>query len=205
MGFLEIPLSPEQLEEIIGMREMLHPDFYARDLVNELRFDRAIVQMSLMALGTVMENAGEIALVRAEKSIHNAIDSFRRNLTERPVVRWKKMTIAAGVPSARLRCLFVKILNKPAHQVMKEIQVEVATGLLEDGGNDLDFISMEAGFGSYRAFARAFAARKGCCPLVWRLNAIRWLPVRGTLSRGHSLANARDLRPDCGPVESLLY
>lgn len=176
MGFLEIELSPEQLEEIVEMKRIIHPDVYVRDPVNELRFDRAVVQMSLMALGVVTANATEIARARAEKSIHKAIECFRSNLTERPVVRWRRMTKAAGVSSAKLRWLFISVLNKSAHRVMTDIRIEVATELLENTSMKLDSISAEAGFASYRAFARNFAARKGCCPLVWRLKRRAMMP-----------------------------
>jgi AraC-like DNA-binding protein len=169
IGFLEIELSADQLEEIIEMKGTIHPDFYVRDLVNELHFDRAIIQMSLMALGKVMASAKEIARARAEKSILNALNAFRRNLKEPSAIRWRKMTKAAGVSSAKLRSFFVSFLNKTAHQVMTDVRVEMATELLEDTSIKLDSIATESGFGSYRAFARAFADRKACCPLVWRL------------------------------------
>jgi AraC-like DNA-binding protein len=175
-GFLEIELSPAQLEEIVEMGNIIHPDFYVRDLVNELRFDRAIVQMSLTALGAVPAMAAEITRKRAERIIHNAVVSFRSNLTEPPAVRWRKMTKAAGVSSAKLRGFFVSVLNKTAHQVMTDIRIVVATDLLENTRMKLDSIAAEAGFGSYRAFARDFASRKGCCPLVWRLKVRAMVP-----------------------------
>lgn len=183
-GFLEIELSPEQLEEIVEMGNTIHRDFHDRNLVNELRFDRAIVQMSLMALGRVIANTAEIIRMRAEKSIHNAVVCFRSNLTERPEVRWRKMTKAAGVSSAKLRAFFVSVLNKTAHQVMTDIRIVVATDLLENTSMKLDSIAAEAGFGSYRAFARDFAARKGCCPLVWRLKVRPMVPDLAELFQG---------------------
>lgn len=81
MDYLEIELSPDQLEEIVNMKAIIHPDFYVCDFVNELRFDRAIVQMSLMALGAMTANAAEIARGRADKRIQSAIECFGSNLT----------------------------------------------------------------------------------------------------------------------------
>jgi len=46
---------------------------------------------------------------------------------------------------------------------MMEMQIEVATDLLENTNVPLDSISVEARFGSYRLLARHFAARKGSC------------------------------------------
>jgi transcriptional regulator GlxA family with amidase domain len=181
-GFLEIELSPRQLEEILEMGNAIQQDFDDRNLANELRFDRAIVQMSLMALGKVNANTAEIARMRAEKSIRNAVACFRSNLTERPAVRWRKMTKAAGVSSARLRAFFVSVCNKTAHQVMTDIRIIVATDLLENTSMKLDSIAIEAGFGSYRAFARDFAARKGCSPLVWRLKVKAMVPMVSKLT-----------------------
>jgi len=148
MDYLSIELTPEQLAEIINMNAIIHPDFSAIDFVNELRFDRAIVQMSVIALETLTANATEIAHGRAEKRIQSAVECFRSNLTDRAAVRWKQTTKAAGVTSAKLRSMFVNIFNKPAHQLMKELQIEVSTELLENTSMPLDSFSAKTGFSS---------------------------------------------------------
>ena len=167
--FLEYRLSPSEFDEIAGLETLLHPDFTNRDPVNELRFDRAIIQMSLTLIAGLTVNGGRIADMRVAQTVHKAVEWLECHLTDQPSVR--DMAAAVGVSSSYLRRFFKSRLNRQPHQVMMDIKMEVAARLLATTTLNQDAIAATAGFASVRAFTRAFCAHKQCSPGTWRLRA----------------------------------
>ena len=172
--FLEHPLLPEEAKEITGLRNVIKPDFQTRDMINELRFDRAIIQMSLMALAGVTVEPEEFTRLRTEKKVHEALRWFKKHIKEQPTVR--EIAAAVEISSTSLRRFFIGALNKKPYQVLTEIQLEVATALLETTDLKLASVAAKAGFGSSRAFVRVFTTQMGCSPRVWRLKVRAMTP-----------------------------
>lgn len=166
-GFLEHALSPAECEQIDGFKRAIDPHFQDRNPINELLFDLAIIDASLMALSNKTADPEQFARLQMEQTVARAIQWFRVRLTSQPSV--KEMAAAVEISVTTLRRLFLGVLNKKPFEVMTEIQMEIATRLLETTDLTYDSVAAKAGFASPRAFARFFTARVGCSPRRWRL------------------------------------
>jgi AraC-like DNA-binding protein len=176
-GFLEHALLPAEREQFEAYKNAIHPNFRDRNPIGELRFDRAIIDASLMALANKTADPEQFARLRMEQTVSKANSWFRTHLADGPSVR--DIAAAAEVSVTTLRRMFKSVLNKKPLEAMTGFQMEIATRLLETTNLKYESVAAKAGFASPRAFARFFTAHVGCSPHRWRLK-VRSIAQQGT-------------------------
>jgi AraC family transcriptional regulator len=150
----------------VELERSLEPDFHDRNALSELRFDRAIIDLSLLALGGADRQAQPIVEPSAAEKVDAAIAWFRRNLRDRPDM--EQVAAAVHVSSSHLRRLFVNVRHESPRAIFSAIQVDTAMRLLAGSDLKIESVAAEAGFASARDFSRVFSASKGCSPGDWR-------------------------------------
>jgi AraC family transcriptional regulator len=165
-GFLEQTLTEAESRQIENLGRSLEPDFRDRNLLSELRFDRAIIDLTLLALGGLASPSPRSANPRMREKVDAAIAWFRRHLRERPAM--EDVAAAVHVSPSHLRRLFMMVLKQNPRAVLGNAQIEIAMRLLAGSDLKIESIAAEAGFASARDFSRVFSARNGCSPSDWR-------------------------------------
>jgi AraC family transcriptional regulator len=165
-GFFEHQLTDEESRQIEELGRELKPDFHDRNMLSELRFDRAIIDLTLLALGSLVARSPSAADRRMTEKVDAAIAWFRRHLREKPAM--EEVAAAVHVSPSHLRRLFVTVLKQSPRAVLGNAQIEIAMRLLAGSDLKIESVAAEAGFASARDFSRVFSARKGCSPSDWR-------------------------------------
>jgi AraC-like DNA-binding protein len=165
-GYYEHPLTEEESRQIEEMGRKLKPDFLDRNMLSDLRFDRAIIDLTLLALGNLATHAPSAADRRMTEKVDAAVAWFRRHLREKPAM--EEVAAAVHVSPSHLRRLFMMVLRQNPRAVLGNAQIEIAMRLLAGSDLKIESVAAESGFASARDFSRVFSARKGCSPSDWR-------------------------------------
>ena len=165
-GFFEQPLTAAECGQVEILGRDLEPDFRDRNLFSELRFDRAIIDLTLLALGGVASRFPSVNNRRMTEKVDAAIAWFRRHLREQPAM--EDVAAAVHVSPSHLRRLFTTVFKQSPRVVLGNAQIDIAMRLLAGSDLKIESIAAEAGFASARDFSRVFSARKGCSPSDWR-------------------------------------
>ncbi len=165
-GFFEHQLSESESRSVEELARLLEPDFKDRNMLSELRFDRAIIDLTLLVLGSFAESSPNAVNLRMAEKVDAAIAWFRRHLREHPAM--EDVAAAVHVSPSHLRRLFVSVLKQSPRAVLGNTQIEIAMRLLAGSDLKIESVAAEAGFASARDFSRVFSARKGCSPSDWR-------------------------------------
>ena len=165
-GFLEHSLTEPEARRIEELGRALEPDFHDRNSLSELRFDRAIIDLTLLALGGIASPAPSTANRRMTERVDAAITWFRRHLREKPAM--EQVAAAVHCSPSHLRRLFMTVLKQNPRAVLGTTQIETAMRLLSESDLKIESVASESGFASSRDFSRVFSAHKGCSPSDWR-------------------------------------
>ncbi len=166
IGFIEHSLTESESSQVEDLGRALEPDFHDRNSLSELRADRAIIDLTLLALGGVSSPAPASTNWRMTEKVDSAIAWFRRHLREKPGI--EEVAAAVHCSPSHLRRLFMTVLKQSPRTVLSTAQIEVAMRLLAGSDLKIESVATEAGFASARDFSRVFSARKGCSPRDWR-------------------------------------
>lgn len=165
-GFLEHPLTEAECRKITELGQALDLDFHQRNTLSELRFDRAILDLALIALAGLAEPSRKVTNQRIAEKVDTAVTWFRRHLREQP--RMEEVAAAVHVSPSHLRRLFMTVLGQSPRTVLGNAQIEIAMRLLSGSDLKIESVAAEAGFASARDFSRVFSAHQGCTPSDWR-------------------------------------
>jgi AraC family transcriptional regulator len=166
VGFLVKPLSDSECRQIQELARALEPDFHERNSLSELRVDRALIDLTLLAIGGVSSPQPKPGTKRMTEKVDEAIAWFRHHLRERPAM--EEVAAAVHVSPSHLRRLFMTVLKQNPRSVLGQVQIEVAMRLLASSDLKIESIAAESGFASSRDFARVFSSHQGCSPSDWR-------------------------------------
>jgi AraC family transcriptional regulator len=165
-GFFEQALTEAESGRVEALGRTLEPEFRDRNLLSELRFDRAIIDLTLLALGSVVSRSPSAHNRRMTEKVDTAIAWFRRHLREHPAM--EDVAAAVHVSPSHLRRLFATVFKQSPRAVLGNTQIDIAMRLLAGSDLKIESIAAESGFASARDFSRVFSARKGCSPSDWR-------------------------------------
>jgi AraC family transcriptional regulator len=166
-GYLERGMTETECRQVEALGRALEPDFNARNSLSELRFDRAIIDLALLALsGTPTTRMHATMDKRMTEKVEGAIAWFRRHVREQP--KMEDVAAAVHVSPSHLRRLFAVALKQNPRTVLARTQMEVALRLLAESDLKIESVASEAGYASARDFSRVFRALKGCPPSEWR-------------------------------------
>ena len=165
-GFLEHPLKEAECQQVMELGQGLEIDFHHRSTLSELRFDRAILDLALIALDGVESPTPNSTNRRSTEKVDAAVAWFRRHLREQPTM--EEVAGAVHVSPSHLRRLFMTVLRQSPRAVLGNAQIEIAMRLLSGSDLKIESVAAEAGFASARDFSRVFSAHQGCSPSDWR-------------------------------------
>jgi len=91
-------------------------------------------------------------------------------LHARPAYAWTLENLAQGACSSRsaLAERFKQFVGQPPMQYLAQWRMQIAAGMLADGGANVGAVAYEVGYGSEAAFSRAFKKLVGIPPAAWR-------------------------------------
>jgi AraC family transcriptional regulator len=165
-GFLEHEISEAESHQVGELGRALEPDFHDRNSLSELRFDRAIIDLTLLALNGIESPSPISTNRRMAEKVDAAIAWFRRHLREQPTM--ELVAAAVHVSPSHMRRLFMTVLKQNPRAVLGNTQMEIAIRLLSESDLKIESVAAEAGFASARDFSRVFSSRQGCSPSDWR-------------------------------------
>ena len=165
-GFLERELTGEECDRIIELGGCLEEDFHNKTALSELRFDRSIIDLTLIALKGVPVHGPNGANRRMSEKVEAAVAWFRRHVREQPTM--EQVAAAVHVSPSHLRRLFTCVMKQNPRAVLGNTQIEIAMRLLSGSDLKIESVAAESGFASARDFSRVFSAHLGCSPSDWR-------------------------------------
>jgi AraC family transcriptional regulator len=170
-GYFEMPLTAAERERLIKMELPLEKDFYRQNPLSDLRFHKAMMDISLFILERKSARAEDEPQQKSRVKVDEALTWFRQHLRDHPSL--EELARAVHVSPSHLRRLFAEVLHKSPSDVMHEIKLQAAMHALSETDAKIDAIALDSGFSSASVFCRSFKASKNCTPVEWR----RRMPV----------------------------
>jgi AraC family transcriptional regulator len=168
-GYFERELTDEECGQLITLGRALEEDSHTKTALSELRFDRTIIELALIALKGVPAHGANGANRRMSEKVEAAVAWFRRHVREQPTM--EQVAAAVHVSPSHLRRLFMTTLKQSPRVVLGNAQIEIAMRLLSGSDLKIESVAAESGFASARDFSRVFSAHLGSSPSDWRRQA----------------------------------
>lgn len=186
---------PEPLEELVrrqgGFRRQLAPAEFAeirriatavgsamtrRDRLSPLRFQRALLDLTLLALRHEVAKAGGSTLeTQVADRVEYAVSWYREHLAEAP--KLEQVAAALHLSVSHLRRLFHIYYRRSPKAVFDRMRLETAASLLATSTATLKTVADRTGFHSVTDFCRVFKKRFGHPPNEWRRTKVHARPV----------------------------
>lgn len=170
-GWLTLPLTPSQCQLILSTASELQPHIERTSEKSLLHFDRALMNLSLLALdyfpAPLAMPGGEYAL----RKIETSETWYMEHMSQRP--KLEHVAKAANISTRHLRRLFHEIRNESPQAVFTRLRLRRAMELLSQTDLKLDVIAEECGFASGSDFSRVFKVYRNINPNTWRRNTMR--------------------------------
>jgi AraC-like DNA-binding protein len=185
------PLVPEPLDELVQRRGVFHrrlaPSELAevrriataagealarRDRLSPLHFQRALIDLSLLALRHERPAPGASTLeTQVADRVERAVAWFREHLSGAP--KLEEIASAQAVSVSHLRRLFQSYYRRSPKAIFDRVRLETAAALLSGSTATLAEVSGRCGFRSISDFCRVFKKRFGHPPDEWRRTKVR--------------------------------
>ena len=165
-GYHVTNLSESEVKKIVDFEKELRPLYRQVNPVSSLRFDRAMLELSLMALKNIPVQKLYPVQVTPAMVVETAITWFTEHLNEYP--KLDRVAKAVRVSSSHLRRLFLLHKRNNPQAVFTRIRLERAMQLMSNSDDKIDSIAQLCGFSSAVNFCRVFKSYFKCTPDVWR-------------------------------------
>jgi AraC-like DNA-binding protein len=161
-GFLAVHLEENALLTIRALSEELAALRGGEDPLALLKFERAAVGLSLMALEALPVSETSVLLDRAELVATSSLAWYSEHLSERP--RLTDVAHAVGCSESHLRRLFVAALGTSPQHAFEKLRISRARDMIRAGSASMKEIAEACGYDSASSFSRAFSRREGRPP-----------------------------------------
>jgi AraC family transcriptional regulator len=165
-GYFERPLNNAECKVLKRIEALIEKEFRKPNHLSDLRFQRALMDLTLLALEGTSRQQLDGAQQKAAAKVDSALSWFRQNLREHPTL--EDVAKAVHVSPSHLRRLFAEVQNQSPSEAMHEIKMQAATQALSATDAKIDVIATECGFSSASVFCRSFKISKGWTPAGWR-------------------------------------
>ncbi len=170
-GHLELPLTPAEGRRLVALAKELKQHFHHPTNFSELRYQGALVELSLFALQKLQVHEVPLPEGYANRAVENAISWFTEHVRQNPSVT--EVADHVHVSASTLRRLFRQIRNESPAQVFSRIKLEAAMRLMTQTNAKLEIIAEECGYSCTSDFCRAFKALHGSTPNLWRRRILK--------------------------------
>jgi AraC-like DNA-binding protein len=165
-GHYSLTLSADELSEARAIADAVAAASRRRDMLSPLVFQRAMLDLSLLALRHEPSKIWSTWETQAADRVEQVVTWYKEHLHEAP-----KLTRAAAeshISVSHLRRLFQIYFRKSPKLVFDNVRLETASSLLATSTATLDDIASQTGFRSVSDFCRVFKKRFGHPPNEWR-------------------------------------
>jgi AraC family transcriptional regulator len=155
--------------EAIRLKELadeLESDYINPTKVSYLRFNKALFDLSLMAIKEIPVEQIENTDKRDSLRVETAIRWYREHLAQNPSVA--DVARSVNMSPSHLRRIFLHIRKENPHECMAKIRLACAKDLMTGTDYKLDYIALASGFFNSSDFCRVFKATHGMTPDKWR-------------------------------------
>ena len=171
-GCFSRPLAPGELAEIRQIAAGVGTALESRNRLSPLRFQRALLDLTLLALRHERSAAGESTLeTQVADRVEQAVAWYRAHLAEAP--KLEQVAASQHLSVSHLRRLFHRYYRLGPKAVFDRLRLESATALLATGTATLETVAGRCGFRSVSDFCRVFKKRFGHPPDEWRRTKVR--------------------------------
>lgn len=165
-GRLELPLSHQQCLRLSELADQAALYWQHPSLGTTICFEHVLLELSMLILAHHKTKAISVSLKDAERRVSAAIDWFTERVAQNPGL--DEVARAVGTSPSNLRRIFCEVLQNSPKQVFDQIRYQRAMQLMSKTDIKLETVGESCGFGSASSFSRAFKAKFGCSPDIWR-------------------------------------
>ncbi len=162
--FLTLSLNLPALRFLKERSASLESDWLQPGKLSDLRIEQALLELTLLILENKEGSSTHPDPLKVERAIHWALDQLPR----RPSLH----SVAEAVHSspAHLRRLFHRVKHASPQEVLREVRLKRAAGMMKHTNERLDQVAESCGFQSASDFSRAFYKSYGIRPSSYRQN-----------------------------------
>ncbi len=165
-GYLERPLSPSQAQRVLELQKELHPHYEHITEKSLLIFEKALLELSLIALEDVPFEVTETKADRAIRKVEASLTWYLEHIADQPSL--EQVAGAVHVSVSHLRRLFWQARKESPQKAFARLRVQRAIELLSHSDLKLDMVAARCGFSSSSDFCRVFKHHQGISPDAWR-------------------------------------
>lgn len=164
--FLERPLSPSQVQRVLELQKELRPHYEHVTEKSLLIFEKALLELSLIALEGMPFESTETKADRAIRKVEASLTWYIEHITHQPSL--DQVAEAVHVSVSHLRRLFWQARKESPQKAFARLRVQRAVELLSHSDLKLNMIAARCGFSSSSDFCRVFKHLQGISPDAWR-------------------------------------
>jgi AraC family transcriptional regulator len=186
-GGLAVPLTSADKHRLQRLEAELRQHYWRPNPLSELHFERALMELSLLALekpevvradGSPDVARGRFGMADARRQavtnpalarVLAAENWFRQHLAAQPSLA--SVSRACGLSTGHLRRLFHAVRRLGPKEVFDRIRMEHAMQLLAHSDRKLSDVATECGFAGASQLCQVFKCRNGTTPTFWSKHA----------------------------------
>lgn len=176
-GSVEAPLSEDELVRVDELSAELAALKDGDDPLALLKFERAAVELAIVALEALPEGETAGLVDRAAFVSASALAWYSEHLSEGPGL--SEVAAAVSCSPSHLRRLFVAARGASPQEAFEELRLSRARDMLRSGSASMKEIAAACGYGSPSSFSRAFARASGISPIEMREKGDGYSPREG--------------------------
>jgi len=172
--YQQCDLNEAQASRLLSLAQELRPHFEQPTNMSHLIFQRALLELTLLALSNVKEEPlPELSQTMGHK-VDAAIAWYLEHLAEAPGV--DEVARKLHVSVSNLRHIFMLTLHEGPQSVFKRLRLQRAMELMSESNLKLETVAEQCGYSNASDFSRAFSREFKLSPRAWRENDYRSVP-----------------------------
>lgn len=161
-GVLAVPLGDRALGAVRALSLELADLRGGSDPLALLKFERASVELSLLALEALPPSETSVLIDRPLLVTASALAWYSEHLAERPLL--SDVARVAGCSESHLRRLFVAARGVSPQAAFEELRISRARDMIRSGAASMKEVAEACGYDSPSSFSRAFSRIEGRPP-----------------------------------------
>ena len=165
-GHVECALSVAEARRVQELEKELQPHYHHMTERSMLVFERALLDLSLLALKDFSFEAAETKSALALRKVQAVLTWYAEHIAEQP--KLERVADEAHVSVRHLRRLFWQVRQETPQQAFTRLRLQRAMELLSKSDFKLDAVAANCGFSSASDFCRVFKSQHKISPDAWR-------------------------------------
>lgn len=165
-GYLDRPLTNAQTQRISELGRQLRSDYEHVTEKSLLVFEKALLELSLLALEEIAFAQTETKSDRALRRVEASLTWYSEHMAEQPKLEHVAQAIHVSV--SHLRRLFWRARQESPQKAFTKLRLQRAMELLSHSDLKLDDVAANCGFSGSSDFCRVFKDYHKISPNAWR-------------------------------------